>query len=392
MTKKKMLEEFAKVYGDSEGVRVFFAPGRVNLIGEHTDYNGGHVFPCAIPLGTYAAIRKREDSKIRFFSLNYDQDGIIESRINNLKYNKSDWWTNYPKGVIDQIKKSGVAFSSGFEMLVWGDLPSSSGLSSSASIEVLTCFSMIKLYGIKMGKIKTAKLCQSAENEFCGVNCGIMDQFAIAMGKKHHAIYLDTASLEYEYVPIKLDGVKLVITCSNKKRGLGSSKYNERRAECEAALEMLKESEECKDIKTLGDLDFETFERNKDFIKEEVNYRRARHAVTENIRTIQAVEALNNNEIEKFGQLMIQSHLSLRDDYEVTGLELDTLFDAQSKQEGVIGTRMTGAGFGGCLVSLVKDENVDAFIENVSKEYTKKTGIEASFYALDVGGGPRELR
>nr|WP_242839146.1 galactokinase [Lachnospira multipara] len=392
MTKRKMIEEFEKVFGTSEGVRVFFAPGRVNLIGEHTDYNGGHVFPCAIPLGTYAAIRKREDSKIRFFSLNYDQNGIIETRINNLKFNKTDWWTNYPKGVIDQIKKMGIAFSSGFEMLVYGDLPSSSGLSSSASIEVLTCLSMIRLYGIKLGKIKTALLCQKAENEFCGVNCGIMDQFAIAMGKKDHAIYLDTATLDYKYVPIKLDKIKLVITCSNKKRGLGSSKYNERRAECEDALRMIKESEECANIKTLGDLSIEQFERNKHYITDEVKLRRARHAVYENMRTIWAVEALTNNDIEKFGQLMNESHISLRDDYEVTGEELDALYDAQSKMKGVIGTRMTGAGFGGCAVSLVKEEYVDEFIEKVSKEYTKKTGLVADFYPLSVGGGPRELR
>lgn len=391
MTKEQLIEKFGQVFGDTEGVRVMFAPGRVNLIGEHTDYNGGHVFPCALTIGTYAVIRKRTDNKIRFYSVNFEQDNIIETRLTNLSYVKTDWWANYPKGVIETFKKNGIAIGSGFEMLIYGNIPSSSGLSSSASIEVLTAFCLIKLFNLKVSKIKAAKICQEAENDFCGVNCGIMDQFAIAMGKKDNAIYLDTATLEYTYVPIKLDGVKVIITCSNKKRGLGTSKYNERRQECETALAELKESEECSSILSLGDLDEDTFERNAHYITNEVNRRRAKHAVTENQRTIKAVNALNNGDLEEFGKLMIASHISLRDDYEVTGDELDALFDASVKQEGVIGTRMTGAGFGGCSVSLVKEDCVDAFIENVGAEYTTKTGLIADFYAIDIGGGPREL-
>lgn len=391
MTKDKMIEEFGRVFGDSLGVRVMFSPGRVNLIGDHTDYNGGHVFPCAITLGTYAAVRRRVDNRIRFYSLNFEHDGIIECKLSNLKYVKTDWWANYPKSVVETFKKNGIGIGTGFEMLIYGDLPNSSGLSSSASIEILTALSLIKMFNIKMSKTEAAKIGQQAENEFCGVNCGIMDQFAIAFGKKDNAIYLDTSTLEYQYCPIVLDDIRLVITNSNKKRGLAVSKYNERRQECETALSQIKESAECSDISSLGDLDETTFEKNSFLITDEVIRRRARHAVLENQRTIRAVEALNKGDIEEFGRLMIASHESLRDNYEVTGFELDTLFDSSRKQEGVIGTRMTGAGFGGCTVSLVKKDCIDDFIANVGKEYTEKTGLVADFYCLDIGGGPKEL-
>lgn len=391
MTKDKLIEEFGHVFGDTEGVRVFFSPGRVNLIGDHVDYNGGHVFPCAITLGTYAVARKREDNKLRFYSMNFKQDGVIETRLSNLTYVKTDWWANYPKGVIETFKKNGIAIGCGMDMLVYGNLPNSSGLSSSASIEVLTSIVLVKLFNIKLGKIAAAKICQQAENEFCGVNCGIMDQFAIAMGKKDNAIYLDTLTMDYGYVPIKLDDVKVVITCSNKKRGLGSSKYNERRAQCEDALAKLKTLPECNDLKSLGDLDEKTFDEVMNAIDDPIEQRRARHAVYENQRTIKAVDALNKGDIESFGRLMTESHISLRDDYEVTGEELDALFDAAVKLKGVLGTRMTGAGFGGCTVSLVKKDCVNDFVKKVGDEYTKKTGLVADFYGIDIGGGPREI-
>lgn len=377
-----ILKKFGEVYGTTEGARAFFAPGRVNLIGEHTDYNGGHVFPCALTIGTYAVARKRNDRKLRFFSMNFEHLGIIESSLDELKPMKEAGWTNYPKGVMWAFGERGMHLDCGLDILLNGNIPNGSGLSSSASVEVVTGFILKSLYGFDVSNQDLALIGQFSENNFNGVNCGIMDQFAIAMGKKDNAIFLDTATLEYEYAPVKLQGAKIVISCSNKKRGLGSSKYNERRSECEMALSEIQSG---MGIETLGDLTEEQFESVKMAIKDEDRRKRAKHAVYENQRTIKAVEALKANDIALFGKLMNESHVSLRDDYEVTGEELDTLVEAAWKIDGVIGSRMTGAGFGGCTVSIVKDEAVDRFIDQVGKTYKETIGYAADFYAVEIG-------
>jgi len=386
--KDSLLKEFAEVYGDAEGVRVFFAPGRVNLIGEHTDYNGGHVFPCALTIGTYAAVRKRQDRKLRFYSMNFSRFGVIESSLDDLKPDKDAGWTNYPKGMMWALEERGYGLDCGLDILVKGNIPHGSGLSSSASVEIVTGYFLKELFGFEISGQELALIGQYSENNFNGVNCGIMDQFAIAMGKKGHAIFLDTADLSYEYAPINLQGVKLVISCSNKKRGLEDSKYNERREECETALSEIQAG---MGINTLGDLDEQLFEQIKMAIKDEDRRKRAKHAVYENRRTIKAVQALKNNDIALFGELMNESHISLRDDYEVTGEELDTLVEEAWKINGVIGSRMTGAGFGGCTVSLVKDGAVEEFIEKVGVAYQERIGYAADFYVVEIGSGPCEL-
>jgi galactokinase len=383
-----VLKKFAEVFGDTDGAKVYFAPGRVNMIGEHTDYNGGHVFPCALTIGTYGVARKREDNKLRFYSMNFEELGVIESSLDDLKPYKEADWTNYPKGVMWAFGEKGMKVPQGMDLLLNGNIPNGSGLSSSASVEVLTGFILRDLFKFDVTNQDLALIGQYSENRFNGVNCGIMDQFAIAMGKKDHAIFLDTATLDYVYAPLKLAGAKIVIACSNKKRGLGDSKYNERRSECETALA---EIQSLVDIKSLGELDEEAFEKVRFAIKSEVCVRRARHAVYENQRTIQAVKALEEGDLTRFGRLMNASHDSLRDDYEVTGIELDTLVDEARKVPGVIGSRMTGAGFGGCTVSIVKEENVQMFINSVGEAYKNKIGYAADFYVVEVGDGPRVL-
>lgn len=387
--KEQLLKEFKEKFGSEGDIRSYFAPGRVNLIGEHTDYNGGHVFPCALTIGTYAIVRKREDRNFRFYSTNFESLGVIEASLDNLKYDKALDWTNYPLGVVWAFIEKGYPVDYGFDMLLFGNIPNGSGLSSSASVEVVTGVSLRDLFGYDdISMIDIALFGQYSENNFNGVNCGIMDQFAIAMGKKDQAIFLDTSDLSYTYAPIKLANEKIVIACSNKKRGLGDSKYNERRAECEEALAELQTK---LDIKALGELSEEEFESNKDLIKSEVRQRRAKHAVYENQRTLKAVDALKAGNLEEFGKLMNASHVSLRDDYEVTGIELDTLVENAWEQEGVIGSRMTGAGFGGCTVSIVKTDCVDKFIENVGKAYLEKIGYAADFYVVEIGDGGRVL-
>lgn len=383
--KKELLAKFEEIFGSGGDYKVYFAPGRVNLIGEHTDYNGGHVFPCALTIGTYAVARKRSDDKLRFYSMNFEHLGVIESSIIGLEKKKEDDWANYPKGVIWALQAKGYKIESGMDVLYYGNIPNGSGLSSSASLEVLTGFILTKLFDLDISFIDIALIGQFAENKFIGVNCGIMDQFAIAMGKKDHAIFLDTADLSYEYAPLELGDAKIVIMNTNKKRGLGDSKYNERRSECETALADL---QKVVSVKSLGELTEEQFETHKTAIQNPIHAKRAKHAVYENQRTIKAVEALKNKDIALFGQLMNASHESLRYDYEVTGLELDTIVEAASKQEGVIGARMTGAGFGGCAVSIVKADAVERFIENVGKEYKEKIGYEAAFYVVEIGNGP----
>ena len=387
--KDQLVKVFKEKFGSEGDIRSYFAPGRVNLIGEHTDYNGGHVFPCALTIGTYAIVRKREDRNFRFYSTNFESLGVIEASLDNLKYDKALDWTNYPLGVVWAFIEKGYPVDCGFDMLLFGNIPNGSGLSSSASVEVVTGVALRDLFGYDdISMIDISLFGQYSENNFNGVNCGIMDQFAIAMGKKDQAIFLDTSDLSYTYAPIKLADEKIVIACSNKKRGLGDSKYNERRAECEEALAELQTK---LDIKALGELSEEEFEANKDLIKSEVRQRRAKHAVYENQRTLKAVDALKAGNLEEFGKLMNASHVSLRDDYEVTGIELDTLVENAWEQEGVIGSRMTGAGFGGCTVSIVKTDCVDKFIENVGKAYLEKIGYAADFYVVEIGDGGRVL-
>lgn len=384
--KEIVFNKFEEIFGDAKEAKAYFAPGRVNLIGEHTDYNGGHVFPCALTIGTYGAARKRTDRLCRFYSMNFEELGVIEVDLNGeIKPSEKLNWVNYPLGIVWAFEQKGMKVDAGFDLLLNGNIPNGSGLSSSASVEVLTGFILRDMYGFEVTNQDLALIGQFSENKFNGVNCGIMDQFAIAMGKKDHAIFLDTATLQYEYAPLKLDGAKIVIACSNKKRGLGDSKYNERRQECEDALASL---QTMVDIKSLGDLDEATYEKLSPVIKDGTKCRRARHAIYENQRTIQAVDALKAGNLKAFGQLMNESHKSLRDDYEVTGKELDTLVDAAWKVPGVIGSRMTGAGFGGCTVSIVKQENIDEFIKEVGDTYEKEIGYKADFYVVEIGDGP----
>lgn len=388
MIENDVLAKFKEVFGDGGETGVYFAPGRVNMIGEHTDYNGGHVFPCALTIGTYGAVRKRTDKKLRFYSMNFEKLGVIESSIEELKPEKEAGWTNYPKGVMWAFAEKGMKMDCGIDLLLFGNIPNGSGLSSSASVEVLTGYILKDLFGFDVTNQDLALIGQFSERNFNGVNCGIMDQFAIAMGKEGHAIYLDTATLDYTYAPIELKDAKIVISCSNKKRGLGDSKYNERRSECETALAELQNVIK---INALGELTGEQFEAHKDAIKDEVRKKRAKHAVYENQRTIQAVNALKNNDVALFGKLMNESHVSLRDDYEVTGKELDTLVEKAWEIDGVIGSRMTGAGFGGCTVSIVKNDAVDTFIKEVGEAYKKEIGYAADFYVVEIGDGPAKL-
>lgn len=385
--KEQLLKEFGEIFkSDAEGV--FFAPGRVNLIGEHTDYNGGNVFPCALTIGTYMLARKRKDNLSRVYSKNFESLGIIEFDINDLKNEKEHDWANYLKGVIFALRQNGHAIDRGFDVYVYGNIPNGAGLSSSASLELASGVMLRDLFNLEVSMINLVKCGVKAENEFIGVNCGIMDQFSIGMGKENCAILLDTNTLKYEYAPIELDNASIVISNTNKRRGLADSKYNERRSQCETALSDLQTE---LNVKALGELTEEEFEAKKHLIKDKINAKRAKHAVYENIRTLKAVEALKNNEIELFGKLMNQSHISLRDDYEVTGVELDTLVELAWTQEGVIGSRMTGAGFGGCTVSLVKNESINSFIEKVGQAYEEKIGYKADFYVVNIGDGARKL-
>ncbi len=386
---QQLVKKFQELFGEGGDIRFYFSPGRVNLIGEHTDYNGGHVFPCALTIGTYGVARKRGDRIIRLYSENFSKMGVIETSLDDLVYRENAGWTNYPKGIVWTFQEKGYPVETGFDMLMYGNIPNGSGLSSSASVELLMGIILKDLLGYEdLTMINLALMGQYGENNFNGMNCGIMDQFAIAMGKKDHAIFLDTQNLQYEYAPIRMDGYKIVIAASNKKRRLTDSKYNERRAECEKAL---KDIQSVKMIHALGELTEEGFEQIKDAVKDPVCRKRAKHAVYENQRTIKAVKALRNNDLETFGKLMNASHVSLRDDYEVTGKELDTLVEAAWKQEGVIGSRMTGAGFGGCTVSIVKEEAVDAFIKNVGEIYEKEIGYGADFYVVEIGDGTRRI-
>ncbi|WP_297130721.1 galactokinase [Terrisporobacter sp.] len=386
--KKNILEIFSKTFNYEEGVRTFFSPGRVNLIGEHTDYNGGNVFPCAISFGTYGAISLRDDKVVRMYSGNFVDKGVISFNIDNLRNEKEHDWANYPKGVIEILRQNGYNVQQGFDMVVFGNIPNGAGLSSSASLELLMAVMINEIFKFNIDRVELVKFCQMSENDFIGVNCGIMDQFSIGMGQKNRAILLDCNTLIYKYSTVDLKDEVIVIANTNKRRGLADSKYNERRRECEKALRELQG--ELK-INSLGELTEEEFEKNKHLIKDEIRIKRAKHAVYENQRTLKAVNALEENDIVTFGKLMNESHSSLRDDYEVTGKELDTLVELALNHEGTIGSRMTGAGFGGCTVSIIKKDKVEDFINVVGQKYKEIIGYDADFYVANIGEGTREI-
>ena len=385
----EMKQVFTEKFGTEE-TRSYFSPGRVNLIGEHTDYNGGHVFPCAISLGTYALVADRKDTKTRIYSMNLADKGVIEFEMSGLSYDKAKNWANYPMGVVSVFEQAGHKCSHGFDIVINGTLPNGSGLSSSASLEVLTAVILNEAFGFGLDMVEMVKLSQKAENVFVGVNCGIMDQFAVGMGKKDCAILLDCNTLDYRYSKIALKDASIVISNTNKPHSLASSAYNVRRAQCEHALNELKEVKP--ELNALGELSNEEFNKLAGHISEPLERQRARHAVCENNRTMEAVAALESDDVEKFGKLMNDSHFSLRDDYDVTGKELDTLAELAWQQDGVIGSRMTGAGFGGCTVSLVKNGAIPAFKENVGKAYTEKIGYAPSFYVANIADGTHRIK
>lgn len=385
--KKRLIKEFTDIF-EVPGEALFFSPGRVNLIGEHTDYNGGMVFPCAITFGTYAVVSKRTDSCMRLFSNNFKEKGIIDVALQTLHYDKKDDWANYVKGVLYFLQQEGFEIPCGLNILIEGNIPNGAGLSSSASLEVLTGTILKETFQLPISKLDIIKLSQKAENQFVGMNCGIIDQFIIGMGKKDHAIALDTGTLEYTYAPVQLKQASIVIMNTNKQRGLTDSKYNERRAECEHALSQLQTVVK---IKNLCDLKETEFEKVQHIITSPVERKRARHAVLENIRVKKAIAALEKNDIEEFGALMNASHISLRDDYEVTGIELDTLVESAWNQSGTIGARMTGAGFGGCAIAIVRNDDIEDFTAAVRREYTQAIGYEPDFYIASIGDGAGKL-
>ncbi len=386
MNTQEFKATFEKLYGTAEeAINIYFSPGRVNLIGEHTDYNGGFVFPCALTFGTYLAVRPNHTDKVHFATTNFE--GKAEVSLSEPFEQLGKSWTNYPVGVLNELRKLSHEIK-GVDMLFSGDIPNGAGLSSSASIELVTGYAMNDLFGFGLSQLDLVKMGQRAENLFVGVNCGIMDQFAVGMGVAEKAIFLNCDTLDYELVPVRLDGMKIIIANTNKRRGLADSKYNERRGQCELAVEQLQKG---KAIRHLSDMNLAEFNQYASLISEEVVRRRARHVITENDRTLEAVKALNKGDIKAFGQLMNASHDSLRDDYEVTGTELDTLVEEARKIEGTLGSRMTGAGFGGCTVSIVKENAVDEFIDEVGRNYEERTGLKADFYIADIGDGAKRI-
>lgn len=387
----KILDEMQEVFREKFGAvqtHAYFSPGRVNLIGEHTDYNGGHVFPCAISLGTYALVAPRTDGISRLYSMNLPEQGVVQFPMHGAVKSDAYGWANYPIGVVRVMEDAGHRAAHGFDIVLYGTLPNGAGLSSSASIEVLMAVILNDELNLGIDMVELVKFSQKAENEFVGMNCGIMDQFAVGMGKKDCAILLDCNTLSYRYSKLALDGCSIVITNTNKTHSLVTSAYNERRAQCESALKAL---QKVKPIKALGELTNAEFDAIASAIPDPVERRRARHAVYENNRTLEAVKALEANDVKRFGELMNASHVSLRDDYEVTGPELDTLAELAWQQDGVLGSRMTGGGFAGCTVSIVRDAAIPAFEKNVGDAYTAKIGYAPSFYVANIADGARRL-
>lgn len=389
---QRLKRRFVELHGGSEtDIRVFHAPGRVNLIGEHTDYNGGYVFPGALTFGTTMLLRPRGDTQVSLSSTNFELRKQIS--IEHLAFDKADDWLNYPKGVIYHLQQKGYDIG-GYDILYHGEIPNGAGLSSSASLEVVTAYGLLTMEGRNVTapeeRIQIALLSQQVENKFVGVNSGIMDQFAVAMGKKDHAILLMCDTLEYEHVPFKSGSYKLVIGNTNKRRGLVDSKYNERRSECDQAVADLKQA--YPGLTLLGQLTLEQFEQAAHWIRSETVRKRARHVVEEIDRVKQAVEVLKQDNLEAFGKLMIGSHESLRDLYEVTGPELDAMVEEALRIPGTLGSRMTGAGFGGCTVSLVHEDSVEQFRRQVGERYKERTGLTADFYVCEIGDGAVEMK
>lgn len=383
---QKLKEEFFNIYNKRvDDPFVFFSPGRVNLIGEHTDYNNGYVLPCALNYGTYLVIRKRSDDRILLHTLNFEFSGSYE--LDKIKKNKSGEWVNYPLGVISEFIDRKAELT-GMDMLFYGNIPNGAGLSSSASIEMVTAFALNTLFSAGLSTLDLVKLSQHAENSFVGMNCGIMDQFAVGMGQEDSAVFLNCETLNYESVPLELKGYRLIISNTNKRRGLTDSKYNERRKECEEALKHLGKELDIANLSQLGIKDIDLLEK---LIPDETILRRARHVVTENNRVLKAVRVLHMGDIEEFGKLMNESHDSLKNDYEVTGRELDALVYEAREIDGLIGSRMTGAGFGGCTVSIVKEDKAAEFTKQLEHAYSKATGLKADFYLPLIKDGVRQL-
>ncbi len=386
MTVDQLKEKFIEKYGEGD-FSGYFSPGRVNLIGEHTDYNGGYVFPCAISFGNYCLIRKTNRKTVRFSSLNMEFEAEVGIADLNKAIGKE--WVNYPIGVFAQFLKRGIVFNEGADILFYGNVPNGAGLSSSAALEMVTAVAVNDIWKLNVDRLDLIKMAQKAEHEYAGVMCGIMDQFASGMGKANHAIFLDCDTLEYHLVPVELEGAKIVISNTNSPHKLDSGKYNQRVAECQEAVKEI--CELLKPIKALVECSMSEFQQIEDKFTDETAKRRARHVISEIARTEEAVRQLKHGNLERFGELMNASHDSLRDDYEVTGVELDTMVEEARKIDGVIGSRMTGGGFGGCTVSVVKDEAIDTFIEQVGKKYEEKTGLEAEIYVAEISDGSKKL-
>ncbi len=387
LDKNSLLKEFKEQFKKT-AEKVFFSPGRINLIGEHTDYNGGNVFPCAISIGTFGVYGSRDDQTIRMYSANIPDQGVVSFQLNDLEYHKEDGWTNYLRGVLASLVSRDYKINHGFDLFIHGNLPDGAGLSSSASIVLLMGTILKNVFSLDVSQLDLVKIGQEVENKYIGVNSGIMDQFAVGMGRAEQAILLDTNTMKYEYAPVKLGDNVIVIMSTNKRRELQDSKYNERRSQCEEALKRLQTKLA---IKSLGDLSIEAFDQASYLINDDILIRRARHAVFENQRTLRAFDALKNNDLTTFGQLVDASHVSLHFDYEVTGKELDTLVEAAWKQPGVLGARMIGAGFGGCAIAIVGKDYVDDFKTKVGKSYQEKIGYPADFYIAKISDGPKEI-
>jgi galactokinase len=386
MDRNELRNKFTKLYGGSkEGIFEFFAPGRVNLIGEHTDYNNGYVLPAALSFGTYLLARKNNGNTMQLATSNFDYTAEIS--LGELSKKHEGQWVNYPLGVINEFNKQMKAIG-GLDLYYSGDIPAGAGLSSSASIEMVTAVAINELYDFEFETMDLIKMSVRAEREFVGVQCGIMDQFIVGKARKKSALFLNCGTEQFVHVPFSIPGHRLVIADTRKVRKLSDSKYNERVAECKAGLGVLQDT---RHISSLGELSIETLVEIEHIFKDDTIRRRVKHVVSENRRVLDAVKALMNKEFETFGKLMNQSHDSLRDDYEVTGSELDIMVEIAQKQKGVLGARMTGAGFGGCMVALVDEDEIDNYVSNVSAAYKKKTGLKAEFYIPDIVGGARRI-
>ncbi len=387
---KNLKEDFVKQYGGSaDNVRIFSSPARINIIGEHIDYNGGKVFPAAIDRYLYVAIRARQDSKVTYNDLKFP--GTFSFDINGeFAYSKENGYANYLNGILSILKRRGYVIPTGFDVLLVSNVPPAGGISSSSALECGFAWAVSELFGLGVSRRDIALIGQQSEHEFMGVNCGIMDQYIIATGKKDTAELLDCAKIEHEYVPLQLGDYRFVVMNTRKKRQLADSKYNERRSQCEAALKILQDKGV--DAADLCSISPAKWEAVYHFIQDGILQKRARHCIYENQRVIDAVDALKAGNLPRLGKLLNDSHASLKTDYEVTGIELDTLAETAQRQDGCLGARMTGAGFGGCAIALVHKDKLDGFISKVQEAYTEKIGYEAGFFSCSSGDGVAEIK